>query len=351
MRAAVLRSPSPIAQRPLQIEDVRVPEPAPGKVLLRVRACGVCRTDLHIVEGELPPLHPRIIPGHQIVGEVVAASVQPTTQGKESQRTKLQDGSSASLALAKGMRVGVSWIGGTDGTCTYCRRGSENLCDSPTFTGYSVNGGYAEYALARADFCFPIPPRLNDLHAAPLLCAGIIGFRALRVAGVEKGDRVGLFGFGASAHLAIHVLQSWGCEVYVSTRGDSHRKLAESLGATWVGGEKDRPPVELDRAVTFAPSGDVVVAALGSLRKGGVVAVNAIHLDRIPEFNYDRLLWGERQIRSVANMTRQDARDFLGVAAEINLTPKVTSFALQEANEALLALKSDSVDGAAVIVP
>src|SRR5437868_15382186 len=242
-------------------------------------------------------------------------------------------------------------MGGTDGTCPYCLRGAENLCDSPTFTGYAVDGGYAEYALVRSDFVFPLPPELDDLHAAPLLCAGIIGFRSLRVAGVEPGERVGLFGFGASAHLAIAVLQAWKCEVYVSTRGNSHRALAESLGATWVGGETDKPPVELDRALTFAPSGDVVVAALASLRKGGVVAINAIHLDRIPEFDYDRLLWGERQLRSVANMTRADARDFLQTAAEINLRPKVTTFPLNQANEALAALKRDSIDGAAVIVP
>jgi propanol-preferring alcohol dehydrogenase len=328
MKAAVLTTPAPIKTTPLRIEDVPVPEPKAGHVLLRVKACGVCRTDLHIVEGELEPRHPRIIPGHQIVGEIQAG-----------------DG------LKPGTRIGVSWIGGTDGTCGYCRRGMENLCDTPTFTGYSVNGGYAEYALARADFCFPIPAQLDDLHAAPLLCAGIIGFRALRVAGVEKGERVGLFGFGASAHLAIDVLHAWKCEVYVSTRGDSHRKLAESLGAKWVGNEKEKPPVELDRAVTFAPSGDVVMAALSSLRKGGVVAINAIHLDRMPEFDYDRLLWGERQIRSVANMTREDARDFLALAAEIRLKPRVMSFPLSKANEALQALKSDSIDGAAVILP
>jgi propanol-preferring alcohol dehydrogenase len=290
----------------------------------------VCRTDLHIVEGELPMRLEHVIPGHQIVGDVVEG---------------------ATPELPAGTRVGVSWIGGTDGTCWYCKRAMENLCDSPTFTGYSVNGGYAEYALARADFVFPLPPKLDDLHAAPLLCAGIIGFRSLRVAGVEQGERVGLFGFGASASLAIEVLRAWNCEVYVSTRGASHRKLAESLGAKWVGTEAERPPVELDRAVTFAPSGDVVIAALSSLRKGGVVAINAIHLDHIPQFDYDSLLWGERQIRSVANMTRADARDFLKLAAEINLQPKVTQFSLDQANEALLAVKQDAIDGAAAILP
>ena len=330
MKAAVLGAPQSVLARPLVIEEVPKPEMKPGHVLLRVRACGVCRTDLHIVEGELPPRMQRLIPGHQIVGEIV-------------------DGATTELPL--GTRVGVSWIGGVDGECPYCRRGMENLCDSPIFTGYSVPGGYAEYALARADFVFPLPMNLDDLHAAPLLCAGIIGFRSLRVAGVERGERVGLFGFGASAHLTIAVLRSWDCEVYVSTRGESHRRLAASLGALWVGSDKEKPPVELDRAVTFAPSGDVVVWALASLRKGGVVAINAIHLDRIPEFDYDRLLWGERQLRSVANMTRSDARDFLEIASDLNLRPRVQTFPLDQANEALGLVKSDSVDGAAVIAP
>ena len=330
MKAAILASPRPVSERPLQIVDVADPRVRSGHVLLRVRACGVCRTDLHIVEGELPPKQVRIIPGHQIVGEVV-------------------DGATAELPM--GARVGVSWLGGTDGSCVYCQKGMENLCDAIVFTGYSVAGGYAEYAFARADFVYPLPEALDDLHAAPLLCAGIIGFRSLRVAGVEPGERVGLFGFGASAHLAIAVLQAWKCEVYVSTRGKSHRQLAESLGATWIGSETEKPPVELDRAVTFAPSGDVVVAALSSLRKGGVVAINAIHLDRIPQFDYDSLLWGERQIRSVANMTRADARDFLALAGQIGLQPKVTVFSLDQANEALMAVKNEAVDGAAVIVP
>ena len=326
LKAAILRT----GKHALQIEETIKPAPAADEVLLRVRACGVCRTDLHIVEGDLPPCKEALIPGRQIVGDVVAG---------------------ATAELPAGTRVGVSWIGAVDGDCPYCRRGLENLCDSPVFTGYTVNGGYAEYAVARRDFVFALPPELDDLHAAPLLCAGIIGFRSLRVAGVEPGDRVGLFGFGASAHLAIAVLHSWNCEVYVSTRGASHRQLAASLGAKWVGGETDKPPIELDRAVTFAPSGDVVISALASLRKGGIVAINAIHLDRIPEFDYDRLLWGERQIRSVANMTRSDARDFLKIAADIRLQPKVTVFSLDQANQALAAVKNDAIDGAAVIVP
>jgi alcohol dehydrogenase, propanol-preferring len=330
MKAAVLTSPEEISKHPLRIEEVPQPQPSAGHVLLRVRACGVFRTDLHIAEGELPPRSKKLIPGHQIVGEIVEG---------------------ATHELPIGARVGVSWIGGTDGTCWYCQHGLENLCDSPTFTGYTVDGGYAEYASARADFVFPLPKALDDLHAAPLLCAGIIGFRSLRVAGVEHGERVGLFGFGASAHLAIAVLQAWKCEVYVSTRGASHRRLAESLGAVWVGSETEKPPVELDRAVTFARSGDVVVAALGCLRKGGVVAINAIHLDHISEFDYDRLLWEERQLRSVTNMTRSDARAFLQLASEIKLQPKVTTFPLDQANEALAALKGDAINGAAVLIP
>ena len=329
MKAAVLSSPREVSQRPLEIREIPQPKPGPGQVLLWVRACGVCRTDLHIVEGELPPKHKQVVPGHQIVGEVAG-------------------GATAEMPL--GARVGVSWMGGNDGTCWYCKHGMENLCDAPTFTGYSVNGGYAEYAVARADWVYPLPEALDDLHAAPLLCAGIIGFRSLRVAGVEPGERVGLFGFGASAHLALPVLHAWKCKVYVSTRGESHRHLAQSLGAEWVGSEREKPPVELDRAVTFAPSGDVVLTALSSLRKGGVVAINAIHLDRMPEFDYDHLLWGERQLRSVANMTRADARDFLRMAAEIGLRPKTTQFRLDQANEALIALKKDAIDGAAVIV-
>jgi propanol-preferring alcohol dehydrogenase len=227
----------------------------------------------------------------------------------------------------------------------------ENLCDQPTFTGYTVNGGYAEYALARTDFVYPLPAGLDDTHAAPLLCAGIIGFRSLRVAGVQPGERVGLFGFGSSASLAIPVLRSWDCDVYVSTRGASHRTAAVSLGAKWVGAEDEKPPVALDRAVTFAPSGKVVVSALSSLRKGGVVAINAIHLDEMPMFDYDTLLWGERQIRSVANMTRQDAKDFLEIANRLAIRPRVTVFSLDNANDALLAVKEETEMGSVVIVP
>lgn len=330
MKAAIFDPGKGSAAFHLRIEDVPRPQVAPGYVLLRVLACGVCRTDLHIVEGDLPVLHQPLIPGHQIVGKVI-------------------EGASASLPL--GTRVGVSWMGGTDGDCFFCQHGMENLCDQPIFTGYSVDGGYAEYALAREDFTYPLPQELDATHVAPLLCAGIIGFRSLRVAGVKPGDRVGLFGFGSSATLSIPVLQSWGCEVYVVTRGEMHRAAAVRLGATWVGNEDARPPVALDCAITFAPSGKVVVDALASLRKGGVVAINAIHLNQMPAFDYDKLLWGERQIRSVANMTRVDARDFLALAHKLNIQPRVSIFSLDQANQALMAVKDETENGSAVIVP
>jgi len=293
--------------------QVPCPESEPGHLLLKVLACGVCRTDLHIVERDLAPMQARIIPGHQIVGRVM---------------------SGATDELPVGSRVGVSWIGGIDGDCWYCHHDMENLCDRPVFTGYTVNGGFAEFVSVRADFAFALPDNLDDTHVAPLLCAGIIGFRSLRVAGVLPKERVGLFGFGSSASLAIAILQSWDCEVYVSTRGDSHRQLATSLGATWVGSEDDRPPVPLDRAITFAPSGKVVISALASLRKGGVVAINAIHLDQMPAFDYDKLLWGERQIRSVANMNRTDAHDFLQFAERLRIRPNVSVYSLADVNKA-----------------
>jgi propanol-preferring alcohol dehydrogenase len=312
------------------MEEVPRPKLRPDHVLLHVLACGVCRTDLHIVEGDLPPILSDLIPGHQIVGEVVEG---------------------ASHEMPTGTRVGVSWIGDTDGICQYCRRGMENLCDEIVFTGYSVNGGYAEYVQVHRDFAYLLPPGLDDVHAAPLLCAGIIGFRSLRVAGVEPGEKVGLFGFGCSGALAIEILRAWKCEVYVVTRDASHRSRAAELGAVWVGDEKTLPPVPLDRAITFAPSGKVVVSALSSLRKAGVVAINAIHLDRMPSFDYDKLLWGERQIRSVANMTRQDAVDFLKLAAALKIKPRVNVFRLDDANRALAAIKHELAQGSAVLVP
>ncbi len=309
------------ARGELVLEDRPMPQGGAGEVVLRVLACGVCRTDLHVVDEDLPPRHDAIVPGHQIVG------VRPGSEDL----------------------FGACWLGGTDGSCAYCRSGRENLCDAPVFTGYDVDGGFAEYVALREDFLIPLPRQMSAGQAAPLLCAGIIGFRSLRVAGVQRGERIGLYGFGASAHLALQVLRAWDCEVYVATRGESHRALARELGAAWVGEATETPPVRIDGAVTFAPSGDVVVAALSALRKGGVVAINAIHLDRMPAFDYDRLLWGERQIRSVTNMTRADARDFLHLAAEIGLRPRITAFSLEDGAAALQAVREDRVDGAAVL--
>lgn len=329
MRAAVFDSRSAVPEEWLALEERPNPQVKDGEILLKVLACGVCRTDLHLVEGELKPIQQRIVPGHQIVGEVV-------------------EGATPELPL--GARAGVSWLGGVDGDCWFCRHHMENLCDHPVFTGYSVDGGYAEYACVRGDFAFPLPVGLEPQQVAPLLCAGIIGFRSLRVAGVERGERVGLYGFGSSASLASRILQWWDCEVYVVTRGDAHRKAAEAAGAAWVGAEDAKPPTALDRAVTFAPSGKVVIAALSALRKGGVVAINAIHLDQIPAFDYDTLLWGERQMRSVANVTRQDARDFLRLVGELDFRPAVSTFALEDANRALSAVKHETAIGSAVIV-
>lgn len=329
MRAAVFHPGTATPNHWLTLDDVPIPRPRAGEVLVKVIACGVCRTDLHIVEGDLPAVRPAIIPGHQIVGEVV-------------------EGGTPDLPL--GTRTGVSWIGGIDGDCWYCEHGLENLCDRPVYTGYTVDGGYAEYAAVRSDFAYPVPEGLSGIHVAPLLCAGIIGFRSLRVAGVKRGERVGLFGYGSSATLTLQVLRAWDCEVYVVTRNRARQEAARDAGATWVGDINENPPVPLDRAVTFAPVGSVVVSALASLRKGGVVAINAIHLDQMPAFDYDSLLWGERQLRSVANMTRQDARDFLAIAREIGLRPPVAAFPLEQANQALAAVKHETESGSAVIV-
>ncbi len=327
--AAVLTMPGALADDRLAIQQRELSPIRAGEILITVLACGVCRTDLNIVQGDLPARHATIVPGHQIVGIVAAAA--------------------GDVSLALGTRVGISWLGGTDGTCRFCREGRENLCDHPVYTGYDRDGGFARSVIARADFAYPLDDRLDDLHAAPLLCAGIIGFRALRVAGVQHGEHVGLYGFGSSARLALPILKSWGCSVSVVSRGANHRASAEALGADWVGGEDVRPPQPLDRAVTFAPTGAVVVAALAALRKGGVVAINAIHLDGIPRFDYDSLLWGEREIRSVTNMTRADARDFLELATRLEIEPAIDEFPLEEVNDALRAVDDGRLDGSAVI--
>jgi propanol-preferring alcohol dehydrogenase len=330
MRAAVLGKAGPIETKPLAVQDVAMPRRAQGEALLKVLACGVCHTDLHISEGELKQPKAELIPGHQIVGEVVESD-DPEWK--------------------PGMRAGVSWVGGTDGTCPYCLSGRENLCDAPVFTGYTHDGGYAEYTTARAEFLLPLPEELDDRSAAPLLCAGIIGYRSVKVAEAKRGQRVGLYGFGASAQLILPVLQAWDCKVYVATREARHREHARQMGAAWVGEGEETPPDRLDCAITFAPAGAVVLAALKSLGKGGILAINAIHLDHMPEFDYDALLWGERQIRSVANMTRADGHEFLAEAAKIGLKPESKVYRLDEVNEALLAIRRGEFTTPSVVVP
>jgi len=329
MRALVLNQPKSVADRPLSLLELPTPRPRAGELLIKVARCAVCHTDLHIVEGELPAPRMPVTPGHQVVGTIEDIGPGVTT-------------------YARGDRVGVPWLYATCGRCEYCLRGDENLCVNAQFTGYHADGGYAEYMVARADYAHQLPQAFADTAAAPLLCAGIIGYRALRLARVQPHSRVGLFGFGASAHIAIQVARYWGCLVYVFTRTRAHRQLAEQLGAAWVGASADRPPQELDSAVVFAPSGRVVVDALRTLRRGGTVAINAVHLDRIPEIEYATLYW-ERTLRTVANSTRQDAREFLELAARIPVRVETETFPLQEANEALIALKRGEITGAAVL--
>jgi propanol-preferring alcohol dehydrogenase len=314
---------------PLEFMEVAAPDPGKDEVRVRVHACGVCRTDLHVVEGELPPRKSPVIPGHQVIGIV-------EKQGEKARRFPI------------GARVGIAWLHKTDGTCEYCRSGAENLCDYPEFTGYSVNGGYAEYIVAPENFVYPIPEGFPDEQAAPLLCAGIIGFRSLRLSGVKSGGRLGFYGFGAAAHVAIQVARHWGVEVYASTRDARHQKLALELGGVWAGGTFDEPPNKLDAAIVFAPAGEIVPAALKALKKGGVLVLGGIHMSAIPSFPYE-LLYQERMIRSVANNTRQDGEDFLKIAAEIPIRTHVQIFPLQEANRALNALKNDAIPGAAVL--
>jgi len=329
MKACLLQVPARVETTPLQFTDVAVPRPGRGEILVRMHACAVCRTDLHVVEGELPPRKSPIIPGHQIVGTVEEL-------GPDAQR------------FSKGTRVGIAWLHRTDGTCEYCRAGKENLCDHPSFTGYTVDGGYAEYVVAPQDFVYPIPEGFSDDQAAPLLCAGIIGFRSLRLSGIEKGGRLGLYGFGAAAHVAIQVAHHWGAEVYASTRDARHQQLALELGAKWAGGTLAEPPLKLDAAIIFAPAGEIVPAALKALKKGGTLALGGIHMSPIPSLDYN-LLYGERVIRSVANNTRQDGEDFLRIAAEIPIRTQVQRFPLREANQALNKLKNDAIKGAAVL--
>jgi propanol-preferring alcohol dehydrogenase len=330
MRAMVLDAPAPIDSRPLQLVDLPIPEPSPGEIRVRVHLCGVCRTDLHVVEGDLPPQAARIVPGHQVVGVVDALGAGCTL-------------------LHVGQRVGIAWLRETCGVCVHCRRGAENLCERARFTGWHADGGYAEYAVVREDFAYALPDAIADAEASPLLCAGIIGYRALRRANIRPGGRVGLYGFGASAHIAIQVARHLGCRVFVMTRHARHRALATSLGAEWAGGATDAPPEPLDSAVLFAPAGDLVPPALAALDRGGTLALAGIYLTQIPALDYDAHLFQERTLQSVTANTREDGRELLRLAAEIPIRPHTVPFRLEDANEALRQLKHDGFEGAAVL--
>jgi propanol-preferring alcohol dehydrogenase len=331
MRALVLEQPGPADRNPLQVRDVPDPTARPGDLLLRVSACAVCRTDLQIASGDLAPRRLPIIPGHQAVGVV-----EQVGQGVE--------------GWAIGDRAGVTWLAGSDGTCRFCRSGRENLCRDATLTGWDRDGGFAERMAVRAHVAVRLPAAMDDLAAAPLLCGGVIGYRALRLSGIERGGRLGLYGFGASALQVIQVARHWGCEVHVASRTAADLDRALELGAASVGGYDDPPPAPLDAAITFAPVGSVVVAALRALDRGGIVAVNAIHLDGIPAFDYDDLWW-EREIRSVANVTHRDATEYLDLAAEIPVRTEIDVHPLADGNLALGRIERGEVYGAAVLVP
>jgi propanol-preferring alcohol dehydrogenase len=333
MRACLLRTPAPVEARPLELAEVETPAPGVGELLLKVSACGVCRTDLHVVEGELDVRRSPVVPGHQVVGRVEALGA-----GVE--------------GFSEGDRVGLAWLNETCGVCRFCRGGRENLCERAEFTGWTRDGGYAEFVRAPARFVYRLPEGFDDVQAAPLLCAGIIGYRALRLTGLRewKGARLGIYGFGAAGHVCIQIARSRGAEVYVMTRDrERHQALAEELGAAWTGGASEEPPVKLDAAIIFAPAGELVPVALKALDKGGALVLGGIHMSDIPSFPY-RLLYGERAVRSVANNTREDGREFLEEAARVPVRTSVQTYALEEANEALAALKHDAVRGAAVLV-
>jgi alcohol dehydrogenase, propanol-preferring len=329
MRACILAKPAPVERNPLAFSVVPDPEPQAGQLRVRVTACGVCRTDLHVTEGELPPRKLPVIPGHQVVGTVDKV-------GPGATRFRL------------GARVGIPWLHETCGVCEYCRSGRENLCDNAAFTGYTANGGYAEYALAPERFVYPIPEGFPDLEAAPLLCAGIIGFRSFRLSGIREGGRLGLYGFGAAASVLIQVARYRNIQVFACTRDLRHQKLAREMGAIWVGGAVEDPPEKLDAAIIFAPAGEIVPAALKALKKGGTLALAGIHMSPIPPLDYS-LLYQERVVRSVANNTREDGEDFLKIAAEIPIHTEIEIFPLNEANRALNSLKNDAIRGAAVL--
>lgn len=330
MKAMVLDHTSDVSGSPLRLHDRPVPIPKSGQVLVKIHVCGVCRTDLHVVEGELPDTVLPLIPGHQAVGTVT------------------QVGSKVS-EVKRGDRVGIAWLQGTCGNCEFCTTGRENLCLNAKFTGYQIDGGYAEYAVVPARFAYPIPPIFSDEEAAPLLCAGIIGYRALRLSGIKPGQRLGLYGFGASAHIAIQIAHHWGCQVYVSSLKPEHQALARQLGAVWVGGATDTPPEKLHGSIIFAPAGELVPPALRALERGGTLALAGIHMSQIPSLDYDRDVFGERGIRSVTANTRQDGLDLLREAAAIPIKPHTVRFPLEQANRALQELKAGAFQGAAVL--
>lgn len=331
MKAMVLSRPAAVETAPLCWCDRATPEPGAHEVRVRVRICGVCRTDLHVVEGELPPQRDEVIPGHQVVGVV-------DKTGSECSRWKLGD------------RIGIAWLRSTCGRCERCTRGDENLCADARFTGYHADGGYAEYAVVREDFAYPIPATIGDAEASPLLCAGIIGYRALRRARIRKGCRLGLYGFGASAHIAIQVARHLGCRIFVMTRDEKHQRLAAALGAEWTGGADAVPPEKLDSAVLFAPAGHLVPPALEALDRGGTLAIAGIYLSEIPPLDYERHLFYERNLVSVTANTRRDGADLLRLAGEIPIRPHTVPFRLEEANTALQQLKHDGFEGAGVLV-
>jgi propanol-preferring alcohol dehydrogenase len=332
MKACILNKPAPVETRPLALTEIPKPTPSSDEVVIKISACGICRTDLHVVEGELAVKKSPVIPGHQIVGTIDEI-------GAGASEFKIGD------------RVGVAWLNRTDGVCRFCTSGRENLCEFAEFTGWTCDGGYAEYVAAPARFVYHLPENFPNLHAAPLLCAGIIGYRALKLTNLIKwpGARLGIYGFGAAGHICIQIARSRGADVYVATRDRKrHQKLAEELGAVWVGDTFDAPPIPLDAAIIFAPAGEIVPAALKSIDRGGTLVLGGIHMSPIPQFDYS-LIYGERVVRSVMNNTREDGREFLVEAAAIPITTSVETFPLDDANDALIALKNDAIRGAAVL--
>jgi len=330
MRAMVLEKPADVREAPLRAVESPEPEPGLGEIRVRVKACGLCHTDLHTVEGELPAPRLPVIPGHQIVGVVEARG-------------------EGAIRFRAGDRVGVPWLHDACGACEFCARGRENLCEFARFTGLHVNGGYAELTVVSQDFAYPVPASFSDEAAAPLLCAGIIGYRALRLSEIRPGETLGLYGFGASAHIAIQVARHWKCDVYVFTRSAEHRQLARELGAAWTGRAEEEPPDKIHSAVIFAPAGPLVREALRVLRKGGVIALAGIYMSPIPSLDYSAI-YHERTLRSVANSTRQDAHELLRLAGEVPIRTEIETFPLEEANEALLRLKESRIRGAGVLI-